>query len=126
MGESVDLGGGEGGLLEFQLGGQPIEEGRVGAEGKLLDGPGLKEGFEDAAAFEFGDVEPEVWGGLERCMDHGGAGVEDHDTGFGDVFEKSREQFEIDGGSLQGRVLGSLVFELGDDLEGDACGGGGF
>ena len=120
------MGGGEGGLLEFQFGGLPVEEGGVGAEGELLDGPGLEEGFDDAAAFEFGDVEPEVWGGLEGGVDHGGAGVEDHDAGFGDVFEKSRERFEIDGGGLQGGVLGALVFELGDDLERDARGDGGF
>ena len=96
----MDLGGGEGGFLEFQLGGQQVEEGGVGAEGKLLNGPGLKEGFEDAAAFEFGDVDPEIFSGLKGRVNHGGTGVEDHDAGFGDVFEKSRERFEIDGGGL--------------------------
>ncbi len=86
----------------------------------------MQECFEDAAAFKFGDVDPEIFSGLKGRVNHGGTGVEDHDAGFGDVFEKSRERFEIDGGGLQGRVLGARVFELGDDLDGQLSGGGGF
>ncbi len=96
----MDLGWGQGRLLELELGGLPVEEGGIGTKGELLGWPGLKECFEDAAAFEFGDVDPEIFSGLEGRVNHGGTGVEHHDAGFGDVFEKSRQRFEIDGGGL--------------------------
>ena len=85
----------------------------------MLGGPGFEEGFDDAAAFQFGDVDPEIGSGLQLGVDHGCAGVEDHDSAISVLSQPLIEGVELDGFRAGGGVLGAGVFQLGDDLDGD-------
>ena len=81
--------------MKLQLGGLPIKERGIGAKRDLLNGPGFEEGFDTTAAFEFGDVDPSIWQGLQRGMNHGAAGIEHHHTSVWKRFEQGGEGFEI-------------------------------